>query len=261
AIATETGVIIPEGAELSLLEATRSGAADYEALKDAMDAAIAKIVLSQTMTTDNGSSRSQSETHADVRDMVVQADSDMLCESFNRSVVQWWFEYNQAAFAGATPPRIYRNVKPAEDQNKRAERDKKISELGYEPTPEYITATYGEGWVKKQAKANQIGQLPFADPNTPNFAESAVIDALKAGARGDQIGMLDAAQRAAEDYQNVIGQRVQQLLDYAESSKDFDTFERHLRDMAREMPSAQAVEKIERATFWARLAGMLRGQR
>jgi phage gp29-like protein len=261
AIATETGILVPDGMEITLLEARRSGAADYEALKDAMDAAIAKIVLSQTMTTDNGSSRSQSETHADVRDMVVQADSDMLCESFNQSVVQWWFEYNQAAFAGATPPRVYRNVKPAEDQNKRAERDKKISELGYEPTPEYITSTYGEGWIKKQAQVNQIGQLPVADPNAANFAESAVIDAIKAGARGDQVGMLDAAQRAAEDYQSVMGQRVQQLLDYAESSKDFDTFEQHLREMARDMPSAQAVQKIERATFWARLTGMLRGQR
>lgn len=76
-----------------------------------------------------------------------------------------------------------------------------------------------------------------------------------------KLAMLDAAQRAAEDYQNVIGQRVQQLLDYAESSKDFGTFEQHLREMAREMPSAQAVQKIERATFWARLTGMLRGQR
>ena len=150
AIATETGVLLPEGAEVELLEATRSGAADYEAMKNAMDSAIAKIVLSQTMTTDDGSSRSQSETHADVRDMVVKADADLICESFNNTVVKWWFEYNQAAFPNAKPPRLYRNIEPEEDLGKRAERDQKISQLGFEPTEEYIKETYGDGWVKKQ---------------------------------------------------------------------------------------------------------------
>lgn len=263
AIATETGVLLPDGADIQLLEATRSGAADYEAMKNAMDSAIAKIVLSQTMTTDNGSSRSQSETHADVRDMVVAADADLLCESFNDSVVKWWFEYNLAAWPNAKPPRVYRDVKPKKDRKVQAEEDGLITKLGYEPTEEYIKTTYGDGWVKKQVMPN-----PFAQPQqqqqpdqNANFAESMALALLKAGHRGDQTELYNAALRIAEDYQGVIGDRVKQILDYAEEAGDFDTMEKRLREIMAEVPSAQTVQKVERATLWSRLLGALRMQR
>ena len=42
---------------IELIEAARSGTADYEALYERMDKAIAKVVLSQTMTTEDGASR------------------------------------------------------------------------------------------------------------------------------------------------------------------------------------------------------------
>ncbi|USE35242.1 DUF935 domain-containing protein [Endozoicomonas sp. SCSIO W0465] len=43
---------------IELIEAARSGTADYDALCQRMDKAISKVILSQTMTTDDGSSRS-----------------------------------------------------------------------------------------------------------------------------------------------------------------------------------------------------------
>lgn len=261
AVATETGILLPDGAEITLLEATRSGAADYEAMKDAMDAAISKIVLSQTMTTDNGSSRSQSETHETVRDMVVAADADLICESFNTSVVQWWFEYNLPAFPGATRPRVYRKVKPEKDTHKLAERDVKIAQLGYEPTEEYIQETYGTGWVKKQAPAIQLPP-PDQPPQQPaNFAETALLDAMKLGHRADQQAIIDAAERLAGDYQGVVGARVNQILDYADTTKDYATMQARLEEMMAELPSQQTVEKIRNATFGSRLLGLLRMQK
>lgn len=253
AIATETAIVVPEGAEVSLLEAARSGAADYEALKNAMDAAISKVVLSQTMTTDNGSSRSQSETHADVRDMVVTADADLLCESFNQSVVQWWFEYNQAAFPGASCPRVYRKTIKDEDLDARAERDTKISSLGFEPTEEYIRETYGEGWVKKQGVALPV--LP-----AQNFSE-ANLDINYLQNRADQMNLVNAADQVANDYEVVLGQRVNQLLDFAESEHaDFESTEQFITQLMREMPPANAVNVVQKASFASRLLGLLRGQ-
>lgn len=245
-IATETAVIIPEGAEVELIEATRSGTADYEAMKSAMDAAIAKIVLSQTMTTDNGSSRSQSETHKGVRDEVVSADSDLVCESFNRSVGKWWFEYNMAAWPGAKQPKVVRFTQPAEDLNERAKRDQAIKALGFEPEESYILETYGPGWKKAAPVVPPAGAPQFGqpDPNQPDFAESALVSALKAGNRADQIALLGAAQAFANQYQGMIGQRVQQLLDFADGSGDYDTFRKHLVDMLAELPPAQAVDKV-----------------
>jgi phage gp29-like protein len=266
-ISTDTAVIIPEGAQVQLMEAARSGSGTYDTMKEAMDAAIAKIVLSQTMTTDNGSSRSQSETHAGVRDMVVQADSDLICESFNNTVVKWWCEYN---FPGVVPPRVWRNTSPPEDLSMRAERDTKIISLGYEPTEEYIKETYGEGWVKKQA-ANAIvdamgnplarqqqGQDPSLDPQ---FAEIAALAALKAGNRADQATIVEASRRFADQYQDVIGERVNELLAYADESGDYETFQKRLVELMGMQPSQQTVEKVQRANFVSRLMGKFRAQR
>ncbi len=48
AMGTDSAVIIPEGMTLELLEAARSGAADYKSLHDTMDNTMAKVVLGQT---------------------------------------------------------------------------------------------------------------------------------------------------------------------------------------------------------------------
>lgn len=268
AVAVDSAVVIPEGAEITLLEAARSGAVDYDAMRAAMDSAIAKVILSQTMTTDNGSSRSQSETHAGVRDMVVKADADLVCSSFNQSVVKWWTEYN---FPGVTPPVVYRVTTPPEDLAKRAERDEKIKALGYEPTEEYIKETYGEGWIKSQAAVAALpafGGLdpnanPGLDPNTPaaSFAELARLVTLKAGNRADHATLAEAAKRLASDYEELIGERVDQLVAYAESSGDYDTFRKHLAELMGLMPPTGSQQAVERANFVSRLLGAFRSQR
>ena len=259
AISTEAAIAVPEGAEVALLEAARSGAADYEALKDAMDAAIAKIVLSQTMTTDNGSSRSQSQTHAQVRDMVVQADADLLSSSFATQVTAWWAQYNAAAFPGAVAPRVYRQVQPAEDKLHAAQRDQIIYGLGYEPTEEYVRKTYGDGWVRRQATTP--ADLPGTPQQQPSFAEPAVLTALKAAHRGDKLQMVNAAAQLASQYEGVIGARVEQLLNFAEETQDYETFRRHLRDLLADVPPQQTVEAVQKASVASRLLGAFRGQR
>ena len=89
AIQTDAGIINPEGMMVELLEATRAGAGDHKTFEKAMDGAISKVVLSQTMTTDDGSSRAQADVHMDVRQEVVKADSDLVCGSFNRGPARW----------------------------------------------------------------------------------------------------------------------------------------------------------------------------
>jgi phage gp29-like protein len=264
AISTESAVVVPEGCEITLLEAARSGAATYEQMHGVMNGAISKIVLSQTMTTDDGSSRSQSETHAGVRDMVVTADSDLVCESFNRGPALWWFEYNMAKWPGAKPPQVWRITEPPEDLSERADRDSKIISLGYEPTEDYMKETYGPGWVKKKApEVPPAGSNPLLHNmgDDANFADPMFVAALKAGNRQDQNQLVEMAYRYANDYQNVVGQRVQQLLDYAEESQDFETFRKHLLAMLEEGPKQQAVGKVQQATLFSRLLGALRAQR
>lgn len=264
-IVTDSAVLLPEGVEVELLEAARSGAADYEGMCKAMDAAIAKIILSQTMTTDNGSSRSQAEVHQGVADKVVKADADLICESFNRTVVRWWAEWN---FPGAKPPRVRRITEPPEDLSKRADRDQKIKALGYEPTEEYIRETYGEGWVKSQNAEKMIAALGGKpapgqqdDQMAQDFAEVAALAAIKSINRADQQALVDAAQAFAAKYEEILGPRVDDLLSFAEQTGDYATFIRRLQDMIAQPVPAGMVEKVRRGNFFARLLGSFRAQK
>lgn len=268
-IATDAGVLVPDNVTVELLEAARSGAADYESLHKVMNEAISKIILGQTMTTDNGSSRSQAEVHAGVAQKIVEADADLLCASFNMGPVRWWCEWN---FPGAVPPRVYRHTEPSEDLNARAERDGKIKALGYSPSEDYIRETYGEGWEKNEAPDMTPGALPgmpgampprgrqaadFADP-----AEVAALAALRAARRGDQDALAEAATAFAEQYETVNGRLVGQVLQAAEFADGDETlFRQRLDEIMAEAVPPEAVAKIERATIFSRLMGALRAQR
>lgn len=263
-IATDAGVVVPDNVAVELLEAARGGAADYQSLHDAMNGAISKIVVGQTMTTDSGSSRAQAQVHERVAQAIVEADSDLLCGSFNAGPVKWWTEWN---FPGATPPRVRRHTEAPEDLNSRADRDTKIYALGYEPTEDYIRNSYGEGWQRKQAPAvTPVAPGPLQDPGNADPAqfaerETAAIQALRAARRGDQQALVEAAVNFAEQYETITGRRVGALLEAAEDAGDYETFRQRLTEILEDAPPPEAVAKLTRATLFARMLGAVRNQR
>jgi len=145
AIQTDSGIIIPTGMKLQLLEAARSGTADYETLYARMNEAIQKVVLGQTASTQGTPGKlGGQDLQGDVRRDIVTADADLVCESFNLGPVKWLTAWN---FPGAVPPRVYRVTDEPADLNAMAERDVKIATgLGYRRTPESVNELYGEGW-------------------------------------------------------------------------------------------------------------------
>ncbi len=173
---SDSAVIIPEGMSLELLEASRPGRPEYGGFHQVIDAAIAKVVVGQTMTTDAGSSRSQAEVHYAVREEKVTADAHLIDDSFTRSVARWLTEWN---FPGAAIPKVMR-VFEAGTAKERAERDKILFDMGYRPTRQYIEDNYG-------VEVEDIGTPPLAD-NAPDdnpslhFAEfEQILDSINEG--------------------------------------------------------------------------------
>ncbi|HAF00394.1 MAG TPA: hypothetical protein DCG63_03780 [Methylophilaceae bacterium] len=166
AMAQDAAIGIPDNMVVELLEASRTGGADvFEKLSRYMDEQISVAVLGETMTTSaksSGLGGNQSSVHNEVRLELVKADADLLSGTLNKTLVKWLTEFN---VPGATPPRVYREVEEEEDLAQRSERDTKIYNMGFAPTLEYITETYGEGWeVKTTIKPND-------KPVDTNFAE------------------------------------------------------------------------------------------
>ena len=143
AVQTDSGIILPDGMRAELMESNKTGSLDYERLAIYMDQAIAKICLGQVMTSEAVGGQYKAEVQADVKGDLVKADADLICESFNRGPARWLTEWN---FPGAAPPRVFRHTEPEEDLNGRAERERKIFDMGYRPTLAGVEEVYGGEW-------------------------------------------------------------------------------------------------------------------
>ena len=145
AVQTDSGIIVPEGMQIELIEAARGGQVHYEGFVDRMNAAIAKVVLSQTLTTDASGGQYKANVQKAVRNEVVRADADLICDTFNRSVARWLAEWN---YPKAKAPKVWRQVSEEMDLRPRAERDKILFSMGFCPTLDYVQETYGSGWER-----------------------------------------------------------------------------------------------------------------
>lgn len=143
AVGEYDAVTMPEGQMVDLIEASRGGTVSYESLVQMMNKAISKVILSQTMTTDDGSSQSQATVHQGVARSIAKSDADLICSTFNRGPVRWLTEWN---FPGAVPPRVWRDMSPPTDLGSTAERDNVLYGMGFVPSLEYIKETYGDGF-------------------------------------------------------------------------------------------------------------------
>lgn len=199
AIRQDSALIYPEGMEVGYLASTKSASMDHSVFDGRMDAWITKVVLSQTMTTEDGSSKSQSETHMDVRDEITASDADLMSGSFNSGPVEWWTWWNFGD--RATPPQVVRVMDDEEDQNQAAERDVKLAQIGWRPDEERVLRVYGEGYERSAPTPAPLpgGALPggaVPDGAPPEFADDEP-DAV--GAFVDELIASGTAPEAAAD--------------------------------------------------------------
>lgn len=76
--------LFPDGTEIDIKESSRGDAFNvYDKRVDRCNSELSKGILNQTMTIDNGSSLSQSETHYEIFENVIKADRKMLAYNVN----------------------------------------------------------------------------------------------------------------------------------------------------------------------------------
>lgn len=240
AINTDSGLIVPEGMQIELLEAARSGSADYVALVDRMDRAIAKVVMGQVASSEGTPGRlGNDDLQGDVRDDLVKADADLVCESFNRTISRWLTEWN---FPGAAVPRVYRKVAQDEDLNQRAERDSTIKGMGFKPSLGYIHDNYGEGWVEDQPGVPPV--TPQPDPLPASFAEAISQPPAQ---------MMEQARNAVEPSVSEWINQVRELASEANSLEE-------LRDRLLEVYPSMTLDQYAAAMAQAGSAAFLAGR-
>ncbi len=93
----ETGLVVPEGVQLSLLEAQRSGTVQtYSELLRFCNEEMSKAILGQTLSVEAGErgARSLGEVHMAVREDIVRCDAQALMALVNGQLIPWIVELN-----------------------------------------------------------------------------------------------------------------------------------------------------------------------
>lgn len=170
AVGKDSAVAVPwdtlKNDRLKLIEASRtgSGSASYDEFVKVNDEAIMRVVLGQPGTSkgvSSGLNSNQATEHAEVKDEIVKADSDLICESFNRTIAVWLTRWNHGE--DVKPPRVYRVLDDAEDLNTVAERDVKLDGIGIKRTDKSVAEVYGDGYeidrLSEEDKAKQAQAL------------------------------------------------------------------------------------------------------
>lgn len=190
AMYTDSAVIVPEGMSVDQLEGGSSGQASvYQEFENARNADISKVVLSQTMTSDDASTglgSTQGEVHERVLDKVVGSDASILYDSWRRHPIQWLVEWN---FPGAEMPTI-RHEMETEDEEDRAtaaDETETMAKAGWTRTQESVDKVFGPGTYEKDggpptADGGGDGAAAFTEfsgetPIPARFAEQVAGDA------------------------------------------------------------------------------------
>lgn len=164
AMQTDQAIITPDNMTVELLEAARASSVDsYDRWEKFWNDAITFIILGQTATTEGTPGKLGEETaRSDVRQEIVKADADLLCECENDQLIKWLVDYNFADIKKY--PKIWIRTDPEKDLKPLAERDRiLIKEIGL-PTPvSYVRDTYG-------IPEPEEGEELIIVPQTPSFA-------------------------------------------------------------------------------------------
>jgi len=185
AVHSNSAIIHPKGMSLTLLEAARSGSITaYNDLVAFMNDEMTISILGQTATTSGSPGKlGNDQAQENVKDDIVKADADSLCEAFNArnsGVIRWLVDYQ---FPGlGRYPQMWIDCEEEDDKKTLAERDEKLSnsmeKSGLRLSKSYYVRVHGleeddveegNGELKiknEKLKGDVLPDLQFAENNS-----------------------------------------------------------------------------------------------
>ena len=265
AMSNDGYLMTPEGMEIALLESKLSGnVTTQQQLCEYMDDWISEVLTGQEPARSGGGAlAAASKERKDVRQDLTQADSDLLSETINETLVAWICEYN-----GLEPCHVYRTIKEDEDTKTQAEGDKLIHDMGFELDENTVRAKYGEGWSKKKVPSPPPPEpapmpttgAPVAEPGTLRAPAAASFAEPGQAQQGDALDeLVDGALADWQPLMAPVAQKLQALLDEAVArGETAEQLLQRLPGLLAQLDADAMADSLTRATFAAR-AGAVAG--
>lgn len=172
-IGSDMGAIIPESMQIEFIQGANAatGESIFKTLADWLDSQLSKAILGQTMTTDNGSSRSQSETHDKVRKDILKSDARQLAHAISRDLLRPYVDLNYGK--QDIYPLFSLILEEKEDINALVENISKLAPLGLQVSQAEILAKLG---LKVPQKDDIILAMSGAVPEDTSAQEVPVLN-------------------------------------------------------------------------------------
>ena len=135
---TAAYAVLPTSAEVEIVESRTTDAYEvFEKKIRALNSELSKLYLGQTMTTDEGSSLSQSETHLATEQQILHADQAIVLAWLNQKLLP---ALGAQGFALAAGDRI--DLPEAVDPEQRLKQDSVLLNAGVPLSKKYLEETY-----------------------------------------------------------------------------------------------------------------------
>jgi phage gp29-like protein len=257
AMSNDGVIMTPEGMGLELLESKLTGSiTTQQSLCEYMDDWIMEVILGQSPRGKGGGAlAAASNEREDVRVELSQADSDLLSETLNSTLLKWFCDYN-----GLSPCRVYRVIKKDEDLKVASETDANVSSMGFNMTIDGVRAKYGEHWNEAPGQPVVDNKKPGAKPpvagkdNAASFAEPVDLTP----AEPDEIDALVDAELAQwrpllEPMTTPLQAAIDAAVVNGETAADLIA---RLPALLAQMDADALAQALTRAAFTARLVGI-----
>lgn len=254
-LGTDAAAVIPESMRIEFTEVgNRQGAAElYERLAVYLDKQVSKAVLGQTMTADDGASKSQAQVHDEVRGDILRSDARQLESTLNRDLVRPFIDLNHGV--QERYPQLLLPVNEPENIKVLAEVLGTLVPLGLQVEASVIRDKLGlpdpEDGAELLGPADPLSALLTganrrrAANRARNQVEADALDELIDSGAGDwepQLGPLAAEIRAL-----------------AERADSYEEFLRALPALLAELDTGELTERLASAMFQARGLGAAGG--
>lgn len=231
-------VMTPEGTMIELLESKLTGSVStQESLCTYMDDWISEVILGQEPRAKGGGAlAAASKEREGVRLELTQADSDLLSETLNGTLIKWICEYN-----GLAPCAVYRDISTKEDKQAESAADKNVAEMGFRLSLDAVRAKYGEGWELAPAAGAPAasGRVSFAEP-------------------GDDDPTAPVTDMLIEASADTLSNWIEQIRTLIDDSPDLPQLQTRMLEQFAALPHEQLAEVMALGYSAARLAGMVK---
>ena len=256
-LGTDAAAAIPEQMQVEFVSAGggQTGQPVYRGLAEYLDRQVSKGVLGQTMTTDDGSSRSQAEVHDRVRQDICEDDAEELAETLNRELVRPFIDLNFGV--QERYPRILLPVPDAARSKALLERLEALVPLGLEVSQE--AARDLAGLPAPEAGAGLLSPPARRSPNPAPRPAANRAEALNRA--GEDDGLLDELlAESLEGWQRVTDPLLQPVRELLEASASPEEFLAGLAAALGEMEDGPLRRALAAAAFAARGLGDARDE-